>query len=117
LGQLKFRAKNYDEAFDALSRAAQINPQNPRIQNFLGLTLSEKGLRGPAETAFRKALQFDPGFAEAHINLAVVYISQEPPLVELARWHYQKALAAGHAPSPDLEKMLDPSHAPAAVAQ
>ena len=30
-----------------------------------------------------------------------------PPLVELARWHYQKALAAKHPRNPDLEKMLD----------
>jgi tetratricopeptide (TPR) repeat protein len=109
LGQVKFREKNYDEAFAALSQAAQINPQNAKVQNFLGLTLSEKGMRGPAETAFRKAIQFDPEFAQAHLNLAVVYITQTPPLVELAKWHYQKALAAGQPPKPDLEKLLDPT--------
>lgn len=108
LGQLKFEQKKYDDAFNALSQAAQMNPSNARIQNLLGLTLSEKGLRGPAETAFRKAIQIDPSFADAHLNLAVVYAAQQPPLLELARWHYQKALAAGHAPSPQLEKMLDP---------
>jgi len=27
--------------------------------------------------------------------------------VELARWHYQKALAIGHPRNPDLEKLLD----------
>ncbi|HWF18339.1 MAG TPA: tetratricopeptide repeat protein [Verrucomicrobiae bacterium] len=107
LGQLKFRQKSYDEAFDALSRAAQLNPQNARIQNSLGLTLSEKGYRGPAETAFRKAIQLDPGFADAHINLAVVYATQQPPLLELARWHYQKALATGHAANTVLEKLLE----------
>ena len=36
----------------------------------------------------------------------MVYITQQPPLVELARWHYQKALAAGHPHNPELEKML-----------
>ena len=46
-------------------------------------------------------------FADAHINLAVVYITQQPPLAELARWHYQKALAAGHPANPDLEKLLN----------
>ena len=55
----------------------------------------------------RKAVQLDPGYANAHNNLAVVYISQQPPLVELARWHYQKALAAGHPSNPELEKLLD----------
>ena len=107
LGRLRFRQQKYDEAIDALSRAAKLDPRDAQIQNFLGLALSEKGLRGPAETALRKAIQLDPGYANAHNNLAVVYITQQPPLVELARWHYQKALAAGHPHNLELEKMLD----------
>ena len=107
LGRLKFRQRKYDEAIDAFSRAAQLDPLDAQVQNFLGLALSEKGLRGPAETALRKAIQIDPGCADAHNNLAVVYITQQPPSTELAHWHYQKALAAGHPRNPELEKMLD----------
>jgi Tfp pilus assembly protein PilF len=107
LGHLRFRQKKYDEAIDALGRAAKLDPQDAQTQNFLGLALSEKGLRGPAETALRKAIQINPGYANAHNNLAVVYITQQPPLVELARWHYQKALAAGQPHNLELEKMLD----------
>ena len=107
LGRLRFRQKKMDEAIDAFSRAAQLDPQDAQIQNFLGLALSEKGLRGPAETALRKAIQIDPANANAHNNLAVVYITQQPPLVELAKWHYQKALAAGHPRNAELEKMLE----------
>jgi hypothetical protein len=107
LGRLKFGQKKYDESIDAFNRAAKLDPQDAQIQNFLGLVLSEKGMRGPAEAALRRAIQIDPASADAHNNLAVAYITQQPPLVELARWHYQKALAAGHARNPDLEKMLD----------
>jgi tetratricopeptide (TPR) repeat protein len=106
LGYLKFRQEKYDEALDALSRAAKLDPQNPEIENYLGVTLSHKGLRTQAETALRKAIQLDPNYAAAHNNLAAIYISQTPPLVELARWHYQKALAAGQPHNPDLEKAL-----------
>ena len=106
LGYLKFRQEKYDDALDALSRAAKLDPQNPEIQNYLGVTLGHKGLRMQAETALRKALQLDPNYAAAHNNLAVVYISEQPPLVQLARWHYQKALDAGQPHNPDLEKML-----------
>ncbi len=111
LGRLRFRQKKYDEAIEALSRAAKLDPQDAQTENLLGLALSEKGLRGPAETALRKAIQLDPNYADAHNNLAVVYITQQPPLVELARWHYQKALAAGNPRNPSLEKMLDAKQA------
>ena len=107
LGHLRYMQKKYDDAVDALSRAAKLDPQDAQIQNFLGLALSEKGLRGPAETALRRAIQLDPGYASAHANLAVAYITQQQPLVELARWHYQKALAAGLPRNPELEKLLD----------
>ncbi len=106
LGILKFRQAKYDEALDALSRAAKLDPENPEIQNYLGLVLSEKGMRGPAETALRKAIQLQPNYSGAHYNLAIIYLAQQPPATELARWHYQKAVAGGHAPNPDLEKKL-----------
>ena len=112
LGYLKFRQEKYNDAFDALSRAAKLDPQNPEIENYLGVTLSHQGLRKQAETALRKAIQLNPHYGPAHNNLAVVYISQVPPLVELARWHYQKALDAGQPRNPDLEKVLDAKGVP-----
>jgi tetratricopeptide (TPR) repeat protein len=117
LGHLKFEQKDYDQALDALSQAAKAAPEDAEIQNFLGITLSQKGLRGPAETALRKAIQIDPNYGNAHNNLAIVYISEQPPLVELARWHYQKALAAGQPHNLELEKMLDGNKGASAAAQ
>lgn len=107
LGNLKFRQGKYDEALDALSRAAKTDPKNAEIQNFLGLTLSQKGMRNAAETAFRKAIILNPNYAGAQNNLAVFYLTQEPPALELARWHYDKAIAAGFPRNPDIEKLLD----------
>jgi len=106
LGYLKFQQEKYDDALDALGRAAKLDPQNPEIQNYLGVALSHKGLRVQAETALRKAIQIDPNYAAAQNNLAVIYLSQKPPLLQLARWHYQKALDAGQPRNPDLEKAL-----------
>jgi len=107
LGIVKFRQEKFDDAFDALSRSAQMDPQNAEAQNYLGITLSQKGQRGAAETALRKAIQLSPGYGSAHNNLAVIYATQQPPFLELARWHYQKALAAGHPQNIELEKLLD----------
>ena len=114
LGYLKFRQEKFDEALDVLSRAAKLDPQNPEIQNYLGVTLSHKGLRPQAEAALRKAIELNPDYAAAHNNLAAIYISATPPLVELARWHYQKALQAGQPHNPELEKALAEKGAPAA---
>jgi tetratricopeptide (TPR) repeat protein len=107
LGYLRFRQTRYKESLDTLSRAAQLDPHDPQIQNYLGLTLNQMGMRGAAETALRKAVELQPGYGSAHFNLAVIYTTQKPPLVELARWHYQKALAAGHPEDKDLEKLFD----------
>ena len=115
LGYLKFREEKFDDALDVLSKAAKIDPNNPEIQNYLGVTLSHKGLRVQAETALRKAIQINPLYAPAHNNLAVVYLNQTPPMPLLARWHYQKAVAAGQPRNPDLEKLLADKGAPVDV--
>jgi tetratricopeptide (TPR) repeat protein len=114
LGYLKFRRGKYDEAIDVFSRAAKLDPQNPEILNYLAETLCEKGLRSQAEAALRKAIELNPNYAIAHCNLALIYISQTPPMIELARWHYQRALDAGQPHNPELEKMLAEKSASAA---
>jgi tetratricopeptide (TPR) repeat protein len=105
-GYLKFRQQKYDEALDALSRAATLDPANPQIQNYLGVTLSHKGLRAQAETALRKAIELAPNYGGAHNNLAVVYLGETPPSPALARFEYQKALELGESRNPELEKTL-----------
>jgi tetratricopeptide (TPR) repeat protein len=109
LGFLKFRQNQFDDALDALGRAAKLDPQNAEIQNYLGLTLSQKGMRTAAETALRKAITLDPNYGSAHYNLAVIYLTQKPPQVELARMHYRKAVSGGMSPSVDIERMLNPA--------
>src|SRR5262249_23116921 len=60
-GLVKLRQSKYDDALDALSLCAKLDPQNPEVQNYLGLAMSEKGMRVPAEAALRKAIQLQPG--------------------------------------------------------
>ena len=59
-----------------------------------------------------KARQFyltgaDKGNAKAIHNLAVLYAAQQPPALELARWHYQKALEGGHVKDRKFDQMLE----------
>ena len=106
MGMLRFQQARYDDAFDALSRSAQLDPTNAETQNYLGITLSQKGQREAAETALRKAVLLNPNYAGAHHNLAVIYATQKPPFTELAKLHYNKALALGQQANPELEKQF-----------
>lgn len=117
LGLLRLRQEKDDEALDLLARAAQLNPDDAFTQNYLGVALSQKGQRGPAETAFRRAIQLTPGYAEAHFNLAIVYARQKPTFRELARWHYEKALAGGQPRNLEVEKLLAQPAQPAEPAE
>ena len=99
--------EKFDDALDALSRAAKIVPDEPRTQYYLGKTLIEKGNRAQAEKALRKSVQLKPGWGDAHYLLSVIYATQQPPFKELAQWHYKKAIAGGYQRNPDFEKLID----------
>ncbi|MGD0816444.1 MAG: tetratricopeptide repeat protein [Verrucomicrobiota bacterium] len=107
LGLLRYRQDKLEDALAALSLSAKFNPTNAATQNYLGCVLAGEGLRPAAETALRKALQSDPEYADAHFNLAVVYAGNKPPSPELARWHYKRAIALGHAKNAGLEKLIE----------
>ncbi len=106
IGTLRYRQKKFDEARDYLAKAVKLNPEDANAQHFLGSALNNLGQRKAAETALRKALQIKPGHAEAHHNLAVVYATQKPPFLALAKFHDDKAVAGGHEKNADLEKIL-----------
>ncbi len=107
LGSLRLRQEQFDQAVDALSLSAKIDPNKAQTQYFLGRALIHTGQRASAETALRKAVQLKPGWGEAHYLLAVVYATQQPPFMELAQWHYQKAVSGGYPRNPELERWME----------
>ncbi len=106
LGRVRLEQGRADEAMTALSRSAYLDGGRSETFNLLGFALSQLGLREPAETALRRAVQIAPNNANAHHNLAVGYATQDPPSLGLARWHYEKAIAGGHRPDPEIEARL-----------
>ena len=106
LGRVRFEQGRVDEAMTALSRSAHLDGSRAETFNLLGIAMSQLGLREPAETALRRAVQLAPNYASAHHNLAVVYSTQNPPSLGLARWHYDKAIGGGHRSDPALEARL-----------
>ncbi len=108
LGVIYYDEDQLDKALAALAQAAVLEPKDARVHHFLGVTLGKKGWYLGAEDEMRKAIEINPDYADAHFNLAVFYLQRNPPAVELARRHYQKALDLGAAPDPQVEKSIGP---------
>jgi Flp pilus assembly protein TadD len=106
LGIVQYDRSRFDNALASLAQAAVLDPKNPIVHQYLGVTIGQKGWYEGAEDELRKAVSLDPSYAEAHFNLAVFYLQRNPPAVELARRHYERALELGAAPDPDVEKSL-----------
>ena len=106
LGMVYYDQDKLDHALAALAQAVLLEPKDARAHHFLGVTIGKKGWYLGAEDEMRKAIELKPDYAEAHFNLAVFYLQRNPPAVELARRHYQKALELGAAPDSQVEKSI-----------
>jgi Flp pilus assembly protein TadD len=107
LGIVYYQLGQYENAIDALNAAKALDPSDPKTHNYLGCACSQKGWSEVAEKEFRKAIDLDANFGDAHFNLALVYATQKPPLLELARREYNRALELGIAKDQRLEKLLE----------
>jgi tetratricopeptide (TPR) repeat protein len=95
-------------AISCLTRAVHENPADPETRNALAIHLKRIGWTAAAESELLKAIDTEPKFAEAHFNLAVMYLERKPPAVEMARRHYITARQLGAAPDDEMEKQFAP---------
>ena len=106
LGIVYYRQSKFDDALSELTKSLAINPKSATAHNYLGITASQKGWQEAAEKEMLEAIANNPEYADAHFNLAVIYATSQPPAKELARRHYDKALALGAEADPTLDKLL-----------
>lgn len=70
--------EKYEEAKAHLDNALELKPDNAEAAYYLALVREKTGDRPGAEAAYRKALENDPGLAEAALNLAALYLDEPP---------------------------------------
>jgi Tfp pilus assembly protein PilF len=68
-----------EQAIKELNDAVKLEPTNAEFQNLLAFAYHYEGRYQFALTHYAKALELAPGYAEAHVNLAALYL-------ELERW-------------------------------
>lgn len=112
LGIIYMDQERFDEALAALSQAVLHDPRNARARNYLGVVIGRNGWVDGAQFELRRAVELDPTYSDAHYNLAVFYLQDKPPSIELARRHYYRALELGAQRDPAIEKTLKPEGPP-----
>lgn len=72
MGMTYLEQRNIPSAMRELTKASELDRENPEIDVALGLAYRTRGDIGKAEEYFRKALVKRPDYAEAHNNLGIV---------------------------------------------
>jgi Flp pilus assembly protein TadD len=106
LGIAYLELKQYDNAINTLSSAVKINANDAMTHNDLGYACAQKGFQEVAEKEFSMAIEIDPNFRDAHFNLGIIYATERPPTLDLARQEYHKALNLGATKDPQMESLL-----------
>lgn len=69
LGVLACQSRQPEVGADLITKAIQVNPNQPTFYSNLGNALNQQGKLDEAIAAYRRALAIDPDYADAHYNL------------------------------------------------
>jgi tetratricopeptide (TPR) repeat protein len=106
LGIAYSRQGKFGEAIGVLRKAVAFNKEDAVAHNYLGVCLGQSEQWNEAEIQLKRAIELKPEYSDAHFNLAVLYVTTQPPSLHLAKEHYVKATALGAAPDASLERLI-----------
>lgn len=67
---------------ELMAQAAQMAPDNPDLHYNIGVINMEQGNLEEARAAYRKALEVDPGYVNAQLNLSTSYVNEGNGLID-----------------------------------
>jgi tetratricopeptide (TPR) repeat protein len=106
LGLVSYEKGDLYYALHAIGRAIHEDPTDARAHNYLAAVSKKLGWLDAAEAELLRAIELDPNYGNAHFNLSLMYLERKPPALELAKRHYEKAVALGAARDELVEEKL-----------
>lgn len=73
LGMIYAKSKRFDLAASAFAKATANNPQNAVAYNWQGILFRQANNYVRAEQAYQRAISADANYANAHLNLGILY--------------------------------------------
>ncbi|MFB2121611.1 tetratricopeptide repeat protein [Parapedobacter sp. 2B3] len=74
--ELNLMAGNEQEIINTITAQVEKDPENENLHYYLGIAYSEMGEIEKAETAYRKALDINPDYLDANINLGGLILNK-----------------------------------------
>lgn len=104
-----YKQERWKNSMTFFEKSLDKNPQNASARHYLGMIATKltPPLMERAEREFKTALAIDPDHGEAHFNLAVLYVTWDPPQWEKASAAYAAALKKGVKPDENLQRILE----------
>jgi tetratricopeptide (TPR) repeat protein len=108
-----FQKQEYDQAIASYQKAIQLAPKSAAAYNLLGMAyrfkynqLRNPELRAQEMGAFEKAVEIDPKYWVAMINLGVTYYDQGDKARAAALFKKALSLNPNHPEKAEFEKMI-----------
>lgn len=91
LALIQHQQNDTQSALQSLERCLSLSPRNAYAHTLNGIILRQQGQFSQAQVAYAKALESDSDYADAHLNLAILYDIYLQYFTD-AEIHYQRYL-------------------------
>ena len=118
LGREHYEKREYDKAERYLTKVLAAGTRFADIHNMMGVIHHDKGLLDAARDAFKRALEINPSYTEAALNLAVTYndLGEYEQAQQVYRGAVQRDARGRHAVDPFAKGKIANLHADVAHA-
>lgn len=77
-----YKMGNTEQFKNLLQQATKMDPTNPELQYNLGVISAESNEFDEAKAYYEKAIELDPAYVNAYINISALILSQEQPIID-----------------------------------